>query len=155
RKRPMSGYENDMNGFVTALALATAAAVVMPYASPFAGLIGMMVADPHAQDQAGEQWLNPTAVNIRPDTDPPKKPPGFIGPVAKVRADHQAGTSDIAYLRSELQRLTNEIGASKDWEGRAYTSFKEKLGVLDEHLRTLDDNRTGCGNTLKCSASGT
>ncbi|RVX47354.1 hypothetical protein EDD27_10284 [Nonomuraea polychroma] len=148
----MAGYETDFDGFVTALGLATAAAVVMPYAWPIVGLMGLMVADPFAQDQAADQWLNPHSVNISPASASPLFAGGgqqeWRPPMAAPAA------SDIAALRGELQRLTKEIGEAGDWEGRAYQSFKDKVDVLDGHLATLDENRTGCGNTLRCTAQG-
>ncbi|MDP4506632.1 hypothetical protein [Nonomuraea turcica] len=148
----MANYENDFDGFVTAVGFATAAAMVMPYAWPLVGLMTLMVADPFAQDQGADQWLNPHSVNISSASASPLITGGeqqeWRPPMAAP-----AG-SDIAFLRSELQRLTREIGQGENWEGRAYQSFKDKVDVLDGHLATLDENRIGCGNTLRCTAQG-
>ncbi|MFC5826695.1 hypothetical protein [Nonomuraea insulae] len=132
-------YSNDVNGFLTAVAMATSAAVIMPYAWPLVGLMSMLAADPHAQNAGAEEWLNPKSVNV-----------GASGEAAEGK---DSG-SDIAALRSELKRIGKQIGEDGDWEGRAYQSFKDKIDVLDGHLATLDESRVGTGNTLKATAQG-
>ncbi|MFC4115553.1 hypothetical protein [Nonomuraea zeae] len=155
----MAPYDGDLEVFIGAQATATAAAFVMPYTYPIVGLMGLLIADPAEQHRAAEQWLDKNSVNIGPATTTNgsmfSQPQEFHPPmVAPARAENSSGLSDLAYLRSELSRLSREIGNSEDWAGRAYKSFLEKVDVLDGHLATLDSNREGCGNTLKCSAQG-
>ncbi|MFC4015655.1 hypothetical protein ACFOY2_51185 [Nonomuraea purpurea] len=144
-----------------AVAVAAKAATTLPYAWPIVGFMLMAIADPDAQDRGAEQWLNPNSVITWPTANNAGSP--FIGPpvqqewhppMAASPAARQDGSSDIAYLRSELNRLGREIGQSGDWEGRAYTSFMEKINELDGHLEALDRNRAGTGDTLKCTATG-
>ncbi|MEU6713217.1 hypothetical protein ABZ897_17175 [Nonomuraea sp. NPDC046802] len=120
-------------------------------------------ANPDEQDGAGNQWLNPQTVNGWPMPAAGGRGTPFMGsqvqqewhpPMAATPATRQEGSSDIAFLRSELRRLGREIGQSGDWEGRAYSSFMEKIDVLDGHLDTLDRNRVGTGETLKTTAFG-
>ncbi|WP_049570669.1 hypothetical protein [Nonomuraea sp. SBT364] len=128
-------YENDRTIFMTALGTATAAALFVPYALPIVGLLATMLGDPAEQHRASEQWLNTTPVDAAPESA-------------------GSGQSDLAFLRTELQRMTREIGQNDGWEGKAYASFQEKVNVLDQHLATLDQNRISCGNTLSCTAQG-
>lgn len=148
----MADYEDDFRHFSEALGLASAAIVFIPYASPLLGLLYMLLADPHAQDQAADQWLNPNAVNVGPATGPSLT--GAQQEWHPPMADQQGGTSDIANLRGELKRISNQIGENGDWEGQAYKSFKGKVEELDEHLAMLDRNRAGVGDTLRATAHG-
>jgi hypothetical protein len=154
-------HEGDFELFLGAVATATAASVILPYASPLVGMMGLLVADPAEQDRAADQWLNTTPIDAGPK-------PGPVGPSvaqqewrppmaapASTGGEHAAGASDLTYLRGELKRLSREIGNDEGWAGKSYTSFLEKVQVLDGHLATLDSNRMNCGNTLKCSAQGT
>ncbi|MET8005778.1 hypothetical protein [Nonomuraea glycinis] len=145
------------------MATASAAAFILPYASPIVGMMGLLVADPAEQDRGAEQWLNTTPIDAGPKPGPVGSPvaaqqewrPPMAAPAAAAGSEHAAGASDLTYLRGELKRLTREIGNDKGWAGRSYKSFLEKVEVLDGHLATLDSNRMNCGNTLKCSAAGT
>ncbi|MEV6031669.1 hypothetical protein AB0L65_11005 [Nonomuraea sp. NPDC052116] len=136
------GY-GDYATFTASLGGVLAAATVLPYAYPIAGLMGLLVSDPAAQYRAADQWLNETPVGMGPE----KGSTAQSGP-----AVHKKGVSDLAYLRSELKRLSKDIGESEEWLGRGYNSFLKKVEELDGHLDTLDRNRVDCGNTLRCSA---
>ncbi|MGN9836767.1 hypothetical protein ACTMTI_01460 [Nonomuraea sp. H19] len=152
-------YEEDFGLFHGALAAAMLSLTVMPYAYPVVGLIGFFEgADPKEQHRAAEQWLNETPVDMGPAapvgvlvTGPQKWHPPMAEP---GRSDQSAGVSDLTYLRSELKRLTREIGEAGDWAGRAYSSYVKKVEELDGYLVKLESNRVNCGNTLKCSATG-
>jgi hypothetical protein len=155
----VASYDGDLELFIGAQATATTAAVVMPYAWPIVGLMGLLIADPAEQHRAAEQWLDKNSVSIAGGPSSTGSPfvqqtrQEFHPPMVEP-ARPDAGTSDLAYLRSELRRLSKDIGSSDDWAGRAYSSFLEKVEVLDGHLATLDSNREGTGNTLKASAQG-
>ncbi|WP_433437721.1 hypothetical protein [Nonomuraea sp. CA-141351] len=154
-------YEEDKAMFYSALAAAGLAAVIMPYALPIVGLMSLLIADPAEQHRAAEQWDNKTPVNIQQADNKGWHPPMAAGvtPATQkplgvlVPASSTGGSSDLAYLRGELKRMTKEIGESKEWAGRGYSSFVEKVNELDKQLDTLDSNRVACGDTLKCSAT--
>ncbi|MFG2077430.1 WXG100 family type VII secretion target [Nonomuraea maritima] len=141
-------YEDDLSRFVNALALATAAAAVMPYASPLVALMGMLVADPREQDRGGDLWLD------RPPGDA-DQPVVLIKTEPEWRPPMAAEVRNLQHLRTELRQLAQQIGESGDWKGRAYESFLEKVQLLDQHLTTLDDNRRASGEALKSSAQAT
>ncbi|MGR6923832.1 hypothetical protein ACU635_57040 [[Actinomadura] parvosata] len=155
----MAGYEGSVATFTAALAAASAAAFIMPYAWPVVGLIGMMNGDPHEQDRGAEEWLNPRSVGNWPSYAPstplmPAQPQQQRWHPPMAANPTPGNQSDLAFLRSELKRLAKEVGDAGDWEGQAYQSFMDKIGVLDKHLATLDTNREGTGHTLKASAQG-
>ncbi|MEV4220099.1 hypothetical protein [Nonomuraea sp. NPDC049725] len=136
---------------ISAVAAVGAASVILPYARPIGMLMSLLISDPAEQDRGGDQWLDKTPVNVGP---------AVVGPVAAGskqapdgRSAHANGVTDLAYVRAELKRLGKEIGENEGWEGRAYTSFTEKINVLDGHLAKLDQNRVSAGNALKCSAA--
>jgi hypothetical protein len=158
-------YEEDFYLFHAALAAALVSLKAMPYAYPVVGLIGFFEgSDPKEQHRAAEQWLNETPVDMGPAA-----PLGVLAPgrqqewrppmVDLPRSDQPVGVSDLAYLRSELKRMTRDIGEAEGkegpaWAGRAYASYVKKVEELDGYLVTLENNRVNCGNTLKCSATG-
>jgi hypothetical protein len=134
-------YEQDSSMFMGAFVAATSTLVFMPYAYPLAALLGSMVgADPHSMTQAADQWHDKTPVHAGP----------AYGPQAWKGVQSQ-GVSDLTYLRSELKRLSKQIG-EKDWKGKAYASFTEKVDDLDDQLAKLETNRTGTGDTLNSAA---
>ncbi|GAA3242593.1 hypothetical protein [Nonomuraea helvata] len=140
----MAPYEEAQEWMLQAKLIASGATYVLPYAAPLVGMLLMAVGDSAEQHRAAQQWLNETPVDAGPK----------YGPTAKTApAVHASGVSDLAYLRNELQRLSRQIGESEEWLGRAYDSFLEKVKELDANLQKLDNNRTACGNTLKCSAA--
>lgn len=153
-------HEGDFELFLGAVATATAAAVILPYASPIVGLMGLLIADPAEQDRAADQWLNTTPIDAGAKPGPVGQTaaqewrPPMAAP-ASSKGVHAPGASDLTYLRGELKRLSREIGSNKEWAGRGYNSFLEKVDVLDGHLATLDSNRMNTGSTLKASAQGT
>ncbi|SDK24287.1 hypothetical protein SAMN05421874_106106 [Nonomuraea maritima] len=143
-------YEGDLTNFLGAVAIASLAATIMPYASPLAALMGMLVSDPAEQDRGADLWLDQTpsdagqpAVLITTEKQEWRPPMAAEGPM------------DLQSLRSELQRLAQQIGESGDWKGRAYESFQEKVQLLDQHLTTLENNRRASGEALKSSAQAT
>ncbi|NJP94835.1 hypothetical protein HCN51_36290 [Nonomuraea sp. FMUSA5-5] len=140
----MESYQGDLQLFMGAVVTITSLSGVIPYVLPIAGLMSTLIADPAEQHRAAEQWLDETPTGIGPE----------YGPSApSAPAVHTEGVSDLTYVRNELKRLSSQIGESEDWQGRAYTSFLDKVAEFDGHLQTLENNRIGCGNTLKCSAT--
>ncbi|SPL88195.1 unnamed protein product [[Actinomadura] parvosata subsp. kistnae] len=140
----MESYQGDLQLFIGAVVTITSLSGVMPYVLPIAGLMSTLIADPAEQHRAATQWLDETPIDIGPEYGPttPSAP-----------AVHADGVSDLTYVRNELKRLSKQIGESEDWQGRAYTSFLDKVAEFDGHLQTLENNRSGCGHTLKCSAT--
>ncbi|MEV0380004.1 hypothetical protein [Nonomuraea sp. NPDC050643] len=145
-------YESDRTHFMVVLGIATAASAIMPYAYPIVGLMWLLVSDPGEQDRAADQWLDKTPVNVATPVPLVKPKEQDWHPPMLPSSQSGAGGSDLAVLRSELKRMSKEIGETEDWNGRSYDSFLKKVEVLDKHLDTLDRNRAGCGDTLKCSA---
>ncbi|MET7329176.1 hypothetical protein [Nonomuraea sp. NPDC005650] len=145
--------------FRSALAATAAACVVMPYALPILTLMSLVIADPAEQARAADQWNDKTPVGMQQADNKGWHPPMAAGakPNQNLSLVPMAATStassDLDYLRSELKRMTKEIGESSEWAGRGYSSFVQKVNELDVQLEKLDNNRIACSESLKCSAT--
>ncbi|MFI6733804.1 hypothetical protein ACIBI9_12810 [Nonomuraea sp. NPDC050451] len=142
--------------FRSAWAATAAACVVMPYALPILTLMSLVIADPAEQARAADQWNNRTPVGMQQADNKGWHPPMAAGAkpnMSLVPMATSTSSSDLDYLRSELKRMAKEIGDSSEWAGRGYSSFVQKVNELDVQLEKLDNNRIGCAESLKCSAT--
>ena len=152
-------YEEDYSTFWWAVGKMTYVVGVMPYAYPLLTAIGFLAgSDTGEIDRAAIGWHDKTPVGL--DSSPFPVSPGGQGqawhpPMAassgSQQGAQQSGSSDLSFLRNELQQLTKKIG-EKDWKGEAFTSFAQKVKEFDDGLASLELNFKGTGDTLHQTA---
>ena len=140
-------YDSDHTRYVTAVSMAGAAAVVLPYARPISFMMGLMIADPADMQRAAAQWNDKSPVDIGP-------PPALFSAGSNEFHPPMAAPNggDINYLRQELGRLARDVGANKEWVGASYDMFMKAFKEFDEQLLLLEDRRKSVGDSLDSAA---
>ncbi|MEV4752555.1 hypothetical protein ACFQVD_40045 [Streptosporangium amethystogenes subsp. fukuiense] len=139
----------------SAIALATRASVVMPYARPLVVIMGTMVSDPAEMERAAAQWREKSPVGVTPLFAPSSslfttETREWHPPMA---APDNVADGDIAFIRQELGKLAKAVGSNQEWAGQSYNTFMENFNKFDQELALLDDRRKGMGDSLDSAAS--
>ncbi|MFI6293142.1 hypothetical protein ACIBEJ_16250 [Nonomuraea sp. NPDC050790] len=138
-------YESDFESFRNCFIVAGGCCVLLPYATPIVGIMGLMISDPAMMVKAADQWHDIS----KPFVDEANT---LLGGKPVQKEFHPPMATSIMELRGDIMNMVANVGMDKVWVGESYQAFAAKAKVLDEALQKVDQQTRGTGSALKVSA---